>query len=303
MSPHQYSLLDYIAELGPHVDQVFIAGHRLAASYARGLHDEYGLPNFGVLIDFRRQLLGDRRLSLADAAAIERYVDIVGIRRTLERHIAEGFLEARDELYAPTPTGERLLLRLTQALEDGLRPLRWSEDKVIRLNRWCEAIIDEGARHLRTELYPAFTANRFGFVPAHQSPNFRLWILIGTLRYLRADAHARAWREHGLLVHEILLLTMLCYKEQPSSVDTLEDALGLSLTSIQEAGEGLRKRGCLRIRDQEWEVTVQGRTIRRNIEDLTNALNAQPFIALREVQRAELLHVLRDFSQIVDAAE
>jgi DNA-binding MarR family transcriptional regulator len=300
---HEHSLLDFIVELAPHVDRVFIAGHRLAASYARSLRDEFGLSNFGVLIDFRRQLLGAGRLPLADAAAIERYVDIVGVKRTLERHIAEGFLEARDDLYVPTPSGERLLLRLTQALEDGLRPLQWSEDRVNRLNRWCEAIIDEGARHLRTELYPAFTADRFGFVPAHPSPNFRLWTSIGTLRYLRADAHARAWHEHRLHMHEIVLLTMLCYKEQPSSVDTLEDSLGLPLTSIGKAGESLRKRGCLRIRDQEWEVTLQGRAIRRNIEDLTNALNAQPFTVLREDQRVELLHLLRDFVRVVDEAD
>jgi hypothetical protein len=207
--------------------------------------------------------------------------------------VVEGFLELHQDRYVPTARGERLLFRLTEALDEGLRMLQWSEREAALLESWSREVITEAALNLPAKLYPAFTAERLGWVPSDAWPPFALWSSIGTLRYVRADAHALAWRRHGLLMKEAVILTTLCYKEHSSSVESLTDELQLPASSIEATLWGLQKREWLRESTEGWEVTVQGRDTRDSIEHVTNELNAQPFIALDGGRRVRLLHALR----------
>jgi hypothetical protein len=83
---------------------------------------------------------------------------------------------------------------------------------------------------------------------------------------------------------------MVCYKEHPSSVETLRDELWLLVSSMDATLRRSWERGWLRDTAEGWEVTVQGRGTRVNIEHVTNELNAQPFIALDDERRVRWLH-------------
>jgi hypothetical protein len=88
---------------------------------------------------------------------------------------------------------------------------------------------------------------------------------------------------------------MVCYKELPSRVESLTDGLRLPMSSVEATLRSLRERAWLQESAEGWEVTVQGTHTRDNIEQVTNELNAQTFIALRDERRVRLLHGLRGF--------
>jgi DNA-binding MarR family transcriptional regulator len=88
-------------------------------------------------------------------------------------------------------------------------------------------------------------------------------------------------------------LTMVCYKDQSSSVESLREELRLPAASAEATLRSLREREWVQESAEGWEVTAQGRDIRDNIEHETNEFNAQPFIALDDERQVRLLHGLR----------
>jgi IS5 family transposase len=287
-------LHSYVAHLAPEVDRLFIAGHRAARPFATTAAEALRFNGFGALVDFRRPLLHPEGMELRSALALERYLNPAGVEAMLDRHVAAGHLTRRGDRFAATETGRRVLETLSAALIQGLNSL-WADRKadVADANVLTSRVVLRGTVILSEDSFPAFYANAADRNAEPGTP-FGLWSDLATLRYLRADAHALAWREAGLARTEILCLTELCHRETAVDVSALEEAMTLPRVELAAALSRLRLFGWVDDQGGRWSVTEAGRSSRHDtIERATNAHNAPPYKALTAHERLYLLTILR----------
>jgi hypothetical protein len=286
-----FDLIAFVARLAPEVDRLFITGHRAAAPLARDLRAQLGSPRT-VLVDFRKLLLAPPGMTQQQGEALERYRDREEIAATIEQHVEQGLVYRDGERIVLTPRGRDLLLRLTDILDRAVSGLWASAPTTTRAADTARAAV-EMARNLPSDRYPAFSAERAGFMPDSPSPAMLLWSNLATLRYLRADAHALAWREAGLTVREVSILTDLRYKPDSRGVRSVPEGDDAAQGPVSVALEALRRRGWLATRDGGWIVTERGREARDVIERRTNELDALPYIDLDSRRREDFLHDLQ----------
>ncbi|MGF1666280.1 MAG: hypothetical protein ACFCVC_08415 [Acidimicrobiia bacterium] len=109
-------------------------------------------------------------------------------------------------------------------------------------------------------------------LPAPPDPFQRLHQHLTTMRYVRAQCHAEAWRSRGLHRDDIVAMTALWHGA------TLETVPPTLLERQLATAEGL---------------TDQGVEMRRSIEDDTNTANAPAFDPLDAAARASLFEALQ----------
>ena len=280
---------DFVASLAPEVDRLVIAGHRAAGPRVRPIREELALPNFGVLIDLRKLLLSPRGMDLVAAAAIERYRNPGDIVADIGRHVSQGLLRWNLERVVPTNGGRMLLDRLTIALGEAVDIL-WPDVEPARdVTATLHAVIEEARASLSPDRFPAFYAEDGGFMPDRPSPAMLLWSMLSSLRYLRADAHALAWRARGLNREEILTLTAGCNRIDTTTVTQVWAGVLADARTLFQTLDRLRERGWVSQSGETWTVTSAGREVRREIERDTNRYNSTPYAILEPPQRERLL--------------
>ncbi|HLJ67416.1 MAG TPA: hypothetical protein VKX16_08655 [Chloroflexota bacterium] len=282
------ALLEAVAALTLEIDRLVIAGHRAAAPFARQLREELGLnhmQDFGVLPTCRRLLLVPHGMTLAEGLALNRYHPPEEVKSTLQRHVDEDLLTSGGSRYAVTPSGRMLLIRLTSMLQTAIDSL-WTDGATVRGAVTAASALLKAVPALPRALYPAFSADRAGYLPRDASPAFRLWSTLGTLRYLRADAHALAWRDAGLSAPEIVALTGLC--AGCLAAGNPESLHGPALLALH----ALASRG-LAHRCGTWEATDAGRALRTAIELQTNECHARALHSLGTATPQGLVERLR----------
>ena len=282
------------AAVAPEVDRLFIAGHRAARPFAVELRQRLGVTSLGPLIDLRRQLLSSSGMTVQDAHWKQRGMPLDELQASLVDSVSDGLLNRAGNLFTPTERGREVLDGLTDALSRGLAPLWGRGTELEQAIQGADTVIQHAGNMLDAVDYPAFTMERAGAGVDPLNQPLALWTHLSTLRSLRADAHALAWRPFTELWPEKILLTALCYTNGPSSVDVMrEESMLLDDDQLTENLVTLEKRGWARRDADRWEATAAGRQIRRQVEENTNALNAPPFNVLHERQRLDLLRVLR----------
>lgn len=118
----------------------------------------------------------------------------------------------------------------------------------------------------------------------------RLLVLFATNSVYRASAISAD--NSSVPDDSLVALTALCYKQLPCGVQSLTDDLRTPTPALDVVWGILRQRKIRREEAGEWEVTVRGGDMRCRMEDQTNEFKAQPFVALDEGLRAELLSML-----------
>jgi hypothetical protein len=139
-------------------------------------------------------------ISVEDLATIERYAPRDELQSALSEHIEQGMLARTADRYALTPRGRELLERLSAMQGETITTL-WAEH-ALRLPMLIEAtsrVAAHAAGTLPTRRYPAFHLMYAAPDPDHATPAHLLMTRLTTLRYLRADAHAAAWADRGLI--------------------------------------------------------------------------------------------------------
>jgi DNA-binding MarR family transcriptional regulator len=278
-------------EIAPEVDRLFRAGHRAAAPRVQPVRERFQLQTFGALIDLRKLLLAPAGMLLKEALALERYQAPERVAEALQGHVEEGLVRRDGDVFRPTERGRAVLLALTEVQEEAVSNL-WvgREERMPELSALLDRAAERAAATLPAELYPAFTAERQGYMPTGAAPAYRIWSLLATLRYLRADAHALAWREAALTTTQILVISAL-WRDPGQTMEQLSGAL--PALALEEVLGELRQRGWARQRTTGWVLTEAGRERREHIEFRTNALAASPFIALVPAERDRVLALLR----------
>ena len=288
----------YVAAVAPEVDRLFIAGHRAARPFAVELSQRLGVISFGPLIDLRRQLLSLSGMTVQDAHWKQRSTPLDELQASLEDGVSRGLLRREASLFTPTDQGREVLDGLTDALSGGLAPLWGNGAELEQAIQAVEMVIQHAENTLDPVDYPAFTVEHAGAGVDPSNYPLALWTHLSTLRYLRADAHALAWRPFTETWPEKILLTGLCYTNGSNRVDVRREESML----IDDGGStphfaNLEARGWARRTVDGWEATPAGRLTRRQVEENTNAFNAPPFNALPDNQRIDLLWVLRELPE------
>ncbi|HEX8919019.1 MAG TPA: hypothetical protein VF898_10995 [Chloroflexota bacterium] len=280
--PVSPDLPTFAADIAPHVDRLFIAGHHAARPFARLIAAEFGIRSFGLLIDLRRPLLCPGGISAAEVEFINRYYMPQDLSASLQAHVLEGLLWRDNAFYLPTSLGKAVLQRLTQGLSSGLSQEWTDAGRISTASALAENVVQEAASTYDAASAPAFSAQRPDCPPADQTPSFRLWDRLLLLRYLRADCHANTWKEAGLDAPRAGVLDAFWHAAGPLVVTGHLNRNNPPLLSLQE-------RGWVSRQDETWLLTAEGRAIRERIEEQTNAAAGRAFGVLDEVERDALL--------------
>lgn len=278
------------AALAPHIDRLFVAGHRAARPYASEVRRGLDIPHFGGLIDLRKLLLSPRGVSVEEGHALERYTSRQSVESGLRQHLRQGLVQEEAGRYLPTERGRDVLLRLTDALIRGVTML-WIENEAdVQTARQVTAqAVEYAAEVVQSWQYPAFNAERRGYMPAGAPPPFELWSRLATLRYLRADAHALAWKEAGLDATQIQVLTALWKEPAVVHADRLYSTVSISPELLLEAGEVLQARDWVTKHEDMLSISPEGRRARAAIEETTNRYNRPAYAGLTEDERVRLI--------------
>jgi hypothetical protein len=275
------TLIPYAAALAPEVDRLFIAGHAAARPRARALIQELMPLTLGPMMDLRKLLLSRRGMTLEEAMALERYVVPEQLAGALQERVRDGLLRERNGRYVPTDRGREALLLLTdsqlQAITDLWREAGGALSEAADL---AGKAIAGAAGIVAAEEYGAFNAERAGFLPESITPAYLLWSHLATLRYLRADAHALAWRELGLDAAQVGVFTAL-WKGEPAADHATQDAV-----------TSLIRRGWVAEAEGQLQLSPEGTAHRDLIEWKTNLYATPPLLVLTENERARFMTLL-----------
>jgi hypothetical protein len=278
------SLIPDAARLAPQIDRLFIAGHGAARPRARALMEELAPLTLGPMVDLRKLLLSRGGMTLDEAMALERYVDPEKLAQVLQERVRDGLLQERDGRYSPSERGRDVLLRLTEAQVQAITDLwRDAEEVLSELAALAGKAIEGAVETVAAADYPAFTVEWAGYLPDRITPAYLLWSHLGTLRYLRGDAHTLAWRELSLDAIQAGLVTALWKGESPPDTDD---------RATQDALARLTKRGWIEGARGQLQLTAEGRSGREQIEWKTNLYATPPLRALTEAERAMFVALL-----------
>jgi hypothetical protein len=237
------------------------------------------------MIDLRKLLLSQEGMTLDDSLALERYVEPEQLSQALQERVREGLLREQEGHYSPTERGTDVLCRLTDAQKEGITDLWHGMEQELReAAALAGKAIAGAADAVRALDYPAFTAERAGFLPDPITPAYLLWSHLGTLRYLRGDAHALAWREHGLDAVQVGVITALWKSEGRHKARD---------RAAQTALATLTTRGWVEEGDGRPRLTAEGREHRDQIEWKTNLYATPPLEVLTEKERATFVTAVK----------
>ncbi len=243
----------------PEIDRLVLAvntrtsaahGNRFA-TLARGL----GLDSARMLGHFAEFLLAGR---LARGVAIARmpYAPAGAVADRLDELAAGSLIEATSYGYRAADPFRPLLTAIRDARAEVASEL-WSvaDDDV--------AMVEEAARLVIAIAGPEYpVARAHGALPEPGNRHLRLHQRLTTLRYIRAHAHAAAWRDRGLEAAEIVAMTRLWRGE---------DAGGPVPATLFDRGY---------VAGDPPALTTAGVAVRESIEEETNRIAQPPFDAL-----------------------
>ncbi|WP_042374722.1 SCO6745 family protein [Streptacidiphilus neutrinimicus] len=122
-------------------------------------------------------------------------------------------------------------------------------------------------------------------LPLPEPPHLKLWQAVTTLREWRGDGHNTALLASGLDAVEVLVNAVAAGHERRSSI---QPRRGWSDEAWEAAERRLHDRHLL---TEDGGLTLRGREVREEIEDLTDRLSLAPWRALGE-ERTRRLHTL-----------
>jgi hypothetical protein len=190
---------DFAAASARLIDDVFVGGMQFAATTGGGdLVSRWGRPAFGGLIDFRVPLRVGA-VTWDGLTAVHRYQDLNNSRAAL-RAMADGgaiTIDA-DGSFRATDRGQTFLAELTAHQQEASQR-RWAGQPLGETAQWALELLAAA----EPTGGPAFAAMCPWPLPAEPGVAVAVLNRIGTLRYHRADAHARAWAEAGLTATQI----------------------------------------------------------------------------------------------------
>ncbi|WP_042461096.1 SCO6745 family protein [Streptacidiphilus jiangxiensis] len=130
-------------------------------------------------------------------------------------------------------------------------------------------------------------------LPLPEAPHLKLWQTVTTLREWRGDGHNTALLASGLDAVEVLVNAVAAGRERRSSI---QPRRGWSDAEWEAAEQRLHDRHLL---TEEGGLTLRGRELREEIEDLTDRLSLAPWQALGREGTHRLHELARPWSTVI----
>ncbi|MEY9847926.1 hypothetical protein ABH940_005026 [Streptacidiphilus sp. BW17] len=186
---------------------------------------------------------------------------------------------------------DKLLALRLEATDAALRDVLGEE--VLASADMAEAaeLATEAAQACRPAGRPLGAAN--AALPLPDAPHLALWQSITTFREWRGDGHNTALLASGLDAVEVLVNAVATGHESRASI---QPRRGWTDAEWEAAEQRLHDRGLL---TEDGELTLRGREIREEIEDLTDRLGLAPWQALGWDRTRRLHELVRPWSATV----
>lgn len=198
-------------------------------------------------------------------------------------HFEPGMVAANTAKVRAAGTPEKLLALRVEAADAALRDTLGAE--VLGSAEMAEAaeLAAAAAAACTPAGRPLGAAN--AALPLPEAPHLKLWQAVTTLREWRGDGHNTALLASGLDAVEVLVNAVAAGHERRSSI---QPRRGWSDAEWEAAEQRLHDRHLL---TEDGGLTLRGRELREEIEDLTDRLSLAPWRALGD-PRTRRLHEL-----------
>ncbi|MEY9878335.1 hypothetical protein ABH931_007862 [Streptacidiphilus sp. MAP12-33] len=130
-------------------------------------------------------------------------------------------------------------------------------------------------------------------LPLPEAPHLKLWQAVTTLREWRGDGHNTALLASGLDAVEVLVNAVASGRERRASI---QPRRGWSDEAWEAAEQRLHDRHLL---TEDGGLTLRGRELREEIEDLTDRLSLAPWEALGREDSRRLHDLVLPWSRVV----
>ncbi len=184
---------------------------------------------------------------------------------------------------------ERVIAARLDAVDAALRRL-WGDDTDSLAVAEAADLALQATAHLRAD-GRALYAGHAG-LPVPSQRHLALWHACTLLREHRFDGHVAALTVQGLDGLEALITSRSAGKGLDAA--TLRSFRGWSEDEWQQGEQRLRDRGLV---DDAGALTAAGQTVRTEVEEMTDALAAEPWTQLEEPRRERLFTLLRGLGQ------
>jgi hypothetical protein len=275
--------LAFVSATAAEIDRLVVRGHERAGQVQDRPPAVAQMTAFPQLLSTAAIVLLEHPLTRADISRIVPYTPQALIDGLIDNNVGEGIVSERDGALALTEAG-RAAAEGVVAIQEGVAADMWSSagDEV--------QIAD---RHLGPAVHHARTAE-----PIRSPSNFELFAaccdrptiegrvlrLITSVRYLRADAHARALTETDLQPFEAHALNRLWDTHRGV------DRVGQGFAEPGRKGvASLERRGLA----EAGAITDAGIDLREQVERRTDELTAPVYDPLDEAAHEQLLAALR----------
>jgi hypothetical protein len=278
--------LAFVGATAAQIDRIVVRGHELAGASTDRFPALVAMTAFPQLLSTAAIVVLARPLTRAEFARIVPYTPVSLVDGLIDNNVSEGIVEERDDGVHLTEPG-RALAEDMVALQEAVVAEAWSSagNALDVLDPAFAGVAD----HARSVDRPRTPSNFDLFAPVCDRPTRegRLLRTITAVRYWRADAHAAALTDVGLLPFEAHALNRLW------DADRGVDRVG---QGFPEAG----RKGVASLEDRglaaDGAITEAGRQLRAQIEGDTDRRTAPVYEELDASSRDRLLGALHDLA-------
>lgn len=237
--------------------------------------------------------------------AVYPYTARPGLDEAVQQHVEEGYLRPDgEEGYCLTGEGRAVLARFFQAAHEAMDEIEvLPAQEATRLSQLLLQLVDSTGDAPEPPQKPAFQASRWSDPGDEAAAPTRIDQLITDLYFFRDDAHIAAWRPTGLGGAAWEALTLI-WRDQAHTAEELAEQLANRHHSEADYArilQELARRGLLQAQDGTFEVTDDGRRLRQEAEEETDALFYAPWSALSAEELQELDHLLTESHEKLQA--
>jgi hypothetical protein len=275
--------LEFVGAAAAEIDRLVVRGHDRAGEYPDKPAAMVELTAFPHLLSFAAIVLLKRPLVRADIARIVPFTPMSLIDGLIDNNVAEGVVSEQDGQLVLTDGGRRAAEGVVAVQEAAMAEV-WSAvpDHV----KVVEQLATQAVQHGRAIGAPRTPSNFEVFAAVCDRPTLEgtTLRLITSVRYWRADTHARALAEADLRPFEAHALNRLWDAQR--GVDRIGQGFGepgsKGVASLEV--RGLAESGA---------ITGDGVDVRERIERETDVLTAPIYGSLDVAAQDELLAALR----------
>ena len=208
-----------------------------------------------------------------------------------------GYLLQDGEIFTISEKGKTVITDIHQKFYDTINQFdHFPADKMKSLASILEVLVNSVTKTALSDGLLCFDCSQKGHLPVDPGSLAHVDQLLDDLNAFRDDAHISAWKSTGLDGHTLEVLTMV-WNADANSPDKLVERMPYRSYQVEDYQATLNKledKGWVKQGKDGFEVTDEGKKVRDQIEDATNANYFAPWSALTKDDLAILESTLTE---------